>query len=802
MYHNKISNLNCRIIASILLVMLSLCSKAQNVGVRIDVKNDKNEPVQNATAQILRTKDSSILSVKTLKNNAFFSVPSNTAYFLRLTAVGIVPVFQNIEIGNADTTLTIIANTKAKNLDAVVVTSTKQFIKQEDDKTIVDAEPIANSSTNALEVLEKTPGAIVDQDGNVYLNSATPATIYINGRELKLSAADISSLLKSLPANSVSKIEILRSPSAKFDAASSGGIVNIVLKKGVKLGTNGSIDASYFQGVYATETIGFSVNKSQNKLNTYLSYNFTNRESFFVLNSEQPLSLINVLRVQQSYTKFKATTNYASAGFDYAINNKWNIALDTRFTANNNRGNVKNDINLLTLNRQSQIGNNVSLVSNIGPTYFLGNTFSTKYKVDSLGSEWTNSLDYSYYKNDNEQLYQNVNIIPQKNTLFGDGDILNKKNIVAFKSDLVLKTKSKVTIEAGTKINYSASNNNALYFADSSTGKYLNNYQTNAFKYEENIAALYLQVSKTFSGFTIKPGVRLEHTDITGNQLVPTPNTFKIKRTDVFPYIYLRHGLGKVIGFKLTGNLIFRRSITRPYYEALNPFPKFVDQYTYDIGNPNLRPQITNNYEFNVNANEFPIFSVGLNDIQDIFTTLTNARADTLFRTWDNLGKNKEVYMRLVAGIPPGKKYFFYLGTQMNMINYDGFYNGEIFKYKRASWNIFTFHSYKATPTLNISLQGFMRINGVFNFFETSTFGSLNLSANKSILKKKMNIILSVNDALLSNRFNFNVDVPKFIGSGNQYADSRRIGIAIKYNFGLKPKPERTPAFGAPVDAN
>jgi iron complex outermembrane recepter protein len=784
-------------------MFVSYCSIAQNIKVSIVVKNERTEIVQNATAQILRSTDSSIIAAKTLKPNVFFSLARNNTYFLRITAIGINKVFEKIIIADTDTIINIAATTKSKNLDAVVVTTTtKALIKQEDDKTIVDAEPLANSSTNALEVLEKTPGAIIDQDGNVYLNSATPATIYINGRELKLSAADISSLLKSLPANSVSKIEIVRSPSAKFDAASSGGIVNIVLKKGVKLGTNGSVDASYFQGVYATESIGFSVNKSENKLNTYLSYNFTNRESFFVLNSEQPFLLANTLRVQQSYTKFNATTNYASAGFDYAVNKKWNIALDNRFTSNNNRGNVRNDINLLTLNRQTQIGKNVSLVNNIGPTYFLGNTFSTKYKVDSLGSEWTNSLDYSYYKNDNGQLYDNIYILPKKNTLFGDGTILNKKNIIAFKSDLVLKTKNKITIEAGTKINYSLSNNNAIYFADSSTGKYLNTYQTNSFKYKESIAALYLQVSKTFGGFTFKPGVRLEHTDITGSQIVPTANTFSIKRTDLFPYIYLRHGLGKAVGFKLTGNLIFRRSITRPSYEALNPFPKFVDQYTYDVGNSNLRPQITNNYELNVNANEFPIFAIGLNDIQDIFTTLTNAKGDTLFRTWDNLGKNKEVYMRLVGGIPPGKKYFFYLGTQMNMINYDGIYNGELFKYKRASWNIFTFHSYKATPTLNLSLQGFVRINGVFNFFETKTFGSLNLSANKSILKKKMSIILSVNDLLLTNRITFNVDVPKFIGSGIQYGDTRRIGIALKYNFGLKPKPEKAPAFGAPVDAN
>src|SRR5205085_2337781 len=97
------------------------------------------------------------------------------------------------------------------------------------EKKVIKGEGYFDVNTNAYEVLEKVPGAIVDQDGNVYLSSTTPATIYINGREMKLSNTDIASLLKSLPSGSVSKIEILRSPSAKFDAASSGGIVNIVL---------------------------------------------------------------------------------------------------------------------------------------------------------------------------------------------------------------------------------------------------------------------------------------------------------------------------------------------------------------------------------------------------------------------------------------------------------------------------------------------------------------------------------------------------------------------------------------------
>ena len=218
--------------ASSIAVMLSFCSYAQNIAVRISVKNEKNELVQNATVQVLHAPDSSLYIVKTQKgNDVYFSFQPNTNYFIKITAVGITETVRAFRSGNKDSSFSIIVKPVSKSLDEVTVEARKPLIKQEDDKTIIDAEVLASSSTNAYEVLEKTPGAVVDQDGNVYLNSATPALIYINGREIKLSASDLASLLKSLPANSISKIEVLRSPSAKYDASGSGGIVNIVLKK-------------------------------------------------------------------------------------------------------------------------------------------------------------------------------------------------------------------------------------------------------------------------------------------------------------------------------------------------------------------------------------------------------------------------------------------------------------------------------------------------------------------------------------------------------------------------------------------
>ena len=775
---------------------------AQKVNVTFVVKKNSGELLQNATAQILKYTDSSILFSKILKQNTAFSLPINESYFVRITAIGFIPIFEKIQVSNADTTFNFTTNAVSKNLDAVVVKSTKPLIKQEDDKTIIDAEPLANTSSNAYEVLEKSPGAILDQDGNVYLNSATPAVIYINGREVKLSPADLTALLKSLPANSISKIEILRTPSAKYDAASSGGIVNIVLKKGIKLGTNGSFESSYYQGVYASQSVGMNINKNDNKLNTYFSYNYNHRENRNVITSDRINQLSNILFKQDAITKFNTTTHYAGGGFDYKINEKWNLNLDSRLSANSSKNNVRNDVNIFTLNNNATVGNNISLIQNVDPTFYIGNTLSSKYKIDSLGSEWTNTLEYTYFKLKNTQQYQNVNILPLRNNLLGDGDIANEKNVFVFKSDATFKTKNKYTIELGAKFNYTASRNNALFYADTSTGKYLNRFQTNKFNYTESIAAAYFQVSKTFSGFTIKPGLRLEQTDITGHQFIPNDTIFKISRTNLFPFIYLKKKIAKVFGFDLVGNLIYRKSITRPYYESLNPSPKYIDQYTYDIGNPNLQPQFTNNYEFNIMANEFPIFSVGINDVKNIFTSLTYQTDNILYRTFDNLGSNKEYYLRLVGGIPPGGKYFFYAGTQMNSINYAGFYSGVPFKYHRASWNVFTYHNFKITKTLNVSFNGWMRIKGVNNFFETKNFGSANLFLNKTFHKNKYSINISGNDIFRTNQIRFNIDVPRFLGNGLQYNDTRRFGISLRYNFGIKPKQEQQKGFDVPKDLN
>ncbi|MBL7701606.1 MAG: TonB-dependent receptor [Ferruginibacter sp.] len=788
-----------------LLLVCCITFAQKTTTLKVTVTFPKADTSNNVTLHLYLLPDTVLVSSKVTTNGfAAFTVNTFSKFLLKVSSVNFENSEKLISVTDKPVSANFLLKTRNTTLGDVVVVAKKPLIKEEDDKTIVDAEVLANSSSNAYEVLEKTPGAIVDQDGNVYLSSTTPATIMINGREMKLSSADIASLLKSLPAGSVSKVEILRNPSAKYDAASSGGMVNIVLKKGVKLGTNGSANIAYFQGVYATKTAGFNLNKGTGKINAYLNYQFTNRNNFEELKTDRLFRKDSAFIAQQSYTTYPTTNNYLNAGIDVQFKPKFNASYDLRTSYADGKSIAESGIDISKDPYPAVLARNISNINSTNKTTYLGNNISTKYKIDSLGSEWTSQFDYSYYGNRNTQSYLNNYYIQPKKPVSGNGINKNDKNIFLLQSDLVLKFKKSLTLEAGFKATISSSKNSADYVKDTGSNiQFVDDFQTNTFRYNETIVAAYLQFSKTLAGFTIKPGLRLETTDINGRQLVPKDTSLSIKRTDVFPYLFIKHKLFKLFGFPLIGNAIFRKSIKRPYYEILNPYPKFIDQTLYDVGNPNLKPQFTTNYELNVTFDNIPVIALGINHTKDIFSNVNYPGPDNItYRTYDNLGKNREFYAKVIGGLPPGGKYFFYVGALYNYNHYTGSYEGLPFNYKRGSWTFFMFQEFKVSKTFTVNAQGFMRTKGLQNLYELNTFGGLFVSANKSILKKKANIILSVNDLLQTNRVSFSLKQGTTEASGKRINDTRRIGLTFRYNFGIKPKEENKKSFEAPADAN
>ncbi|MBK5269819.1 MAG: outer membrane beta-barrel protein [Bacteroidia bacterium] len=780
---------------------------AQEMNVTFKVMNQKKEPVSFATVTVIAVADSLRFQKKLADSlGLVFFTLSKGQYYINITTINYQVIEKEITVAGNQTFFNFTAESIPKTLSNVTVSSQKPFMRQEDDKTIIDPESLALSSTSSYEVLEKTPGLFVDQDGNIYINSLTPAAVYINGREMKMSASDVATMLKSLPPNAISKIELLRTPSAKYDASGTGGIVNVELRKGIKIGLTGSVNAGWQQGTYANEFIGFSLNNNDGKKTSYINLNYSNRNSYERIKTDRLFAPDSLLS-QDAYTKYPPDVYYMGYGIGYEFNKKWSIDWDGNISLNDFNNATNNQSVISKISTSQILTDNLNLVNNKGSSLNIGNGIEINLKIDTLGSEWTNNFFYSYSTNKSDQFFTTTFSIPVIPEFGGDGNADNMRNYFFATSDLKLKMKKNITFETGIKSSFNNYNNNSNYFRESGGTRTKDNARTNTFKYEENINAAYLQGSKTISDIVIKIGARVENTNMVGRQIIPTDTSFAIHRTDLFPYIYLSKKVMSIAGYELRAYLVYRRTISRPVYDQLNPFPRYVDQYLSETGNPTLRPQFTTNYEANISVDQRPLLAIGINDTKDIFTNViyqADSSRSQAYRTYDNLGKNKEWYFRGLGAIPPGKKYFFVIGAQYNHNFYQGLYENKTLFFKKGTWTFFTYHSLKVDKRSQITLNGFVRFNGQQQFYELSSFGALNTSINRQFLKRKLIVTLSMNDIFATNKNNFSIQQGSVSASGFRKADTRRVGINIRYNFGIRKKEESFNIFnvGPPEKPN
>jgi iron complex outermembrane recepter protein len=759
----------------------------------ITVMGANNKPVASATVSALLASDTTQRKQKVTDTSGrvVFAVAKGAQYLIRASSVGYVPAEKGVTI-TGNNAFTIALKAGSATLGGVVVTASRPIMRQEDDKTIVDPENLASSSTNAYEILEKTPGLFVDQDGNVYLSSTTPSRIYINGREQRLSTADIATMLKSLPPNSIQSIEILRTPSARYDASGGGGIVNIVLKKGVNIGRTGSISGGINQGKYGNQFVGLNLNNSMGKWNSYINTQYSRRKSYEQIKTDRLFAADSVLN-QDANTVYPGSGFYVGVGAGYQFNAKWEMNYDARISINSSENSTNNTSVIRKISNNSVVTNNDATVETNNKSTPISQSLSLKYKIDSSGSEWTTDVSNVFSPSESQQAFVNTYKSPVSAVIGGNGNIDTRFEFYSVASNALLKMPKKLSLETGFKSTFANFSNNTAYTRQVNGTVSIDKFRTASFKYKENINAGYVQASKNFNGIILKVGTRLENTNMEGHQLVPTDTSFSIHRTDLFPYVYLSRSLMKIMTYDLRAYLVYRRTINRPSYELLNPFPRYIDQYLFETGNPSLRPQFTQNYEANISVDERPIFALGVNDTKDIFTNViyqADSSKSLAYRTYDNLGTNKETYFRLLGAIPPGKRYFIVVGGQYNHNKYNGLYEGKPLTFTRGSWSIFSYQTLKITKTTQLTVNGFARFNGQLQFYELSSFGALNMSLTQQLLKRKLTITLSGTDILFTNNNQFTINQGSVNAAGYREADTRRVGLNIRYNFGLRKREE------------
>ncbi len=349
---------------------------AQQTNVTIKIVNAKKQPLPFASVTVTGVKDSmqTFNKVSDSSGIAKFDLYRDEQYTVSVSSVNYAAFKKGITVKNENPVFTFTAENVSGSLKNVTVTSARPIIRQEDDKTIVDPENLAASSTNAYEIIEKTPGLFVDQDGNIYLSSTTPASIYINGREQKMSAADIATMLKNLPPNSIASIEILRTPSAKYDASGSGGIVNIVLKKGVKIGLTGSVTAGGNQGKYGNRFIGVNLNNNNGNTTTYLSLQYGRRNNSEQVKTDRLFAADSLLS-QDAFSLYPTNNYYLGFGKSHTLNKSWELSYDTRINYSDFTNTTLNLSQIKKISNNNIITNNTTDVANNGNTFYFSQAF-------------------------------------------------------------------------------------------------------------------------------------------------------------------------------------------------------------------------------------------------------------------------------------------------------------------------------------------------------------------------------------------------------------------------------------------
>lgn len=779
-----------------LLFITGLCSVfAQSVF--ITVKDMHKSPLTGATVELMRISDTtSVFTITDLKGVAEFKGIFNGVYVVRISFIGFSSLEKTISVKADSRSFEYRLDENSITLEEVTIAARKPLITQEDDKMIIDPEPLAQTSTNTLEVLESTPGLFVDQDGGIFLNGATPAAIYINGREQKMSNQDITALLRSLPPGSVQRIEVIRTPSTKYDAASSGGIVNVILKKGVKLGRFGSLSAGMNQGVLGNRFAGFSINSSGDRSNYYLNANYNHHARREELNSVRLLDTGNELS-QRALLNRHSDVAYMAYGINFDATDNISLHYDGRLNlgsrnSNSNNNNVFNENDVL-------VSESVNLSDNVGFNTGISQDFGLLVKFDTIGSELDTKLSYNFNSGKANIDYSNSVLLPVEMNLNSMADNQQQRHFIMLQSDISLKLKFKFTLESGIKGGFQQfESTGSYYFSQDGLQVYYLDRSSN-YQYIESINAAYTQLSKTLGKhFVIKSGVRMEHTLMKGDQTVPADTSFMINRVDWFPYVYLSRKVFEMKGFELRAFIIYRKTIYRPDYQKLNPYVNYMDEFMYEAGNPALKPQFSDNFEANVSFNDMPVFAIGRTYTRDIFSEVVYRHPEypaVAVRTYDNLGKSTETYLRGIAGIPPGGKYFFAIGAQYNLNEYNGVYQGEPLQFSRGSWRLFTFHSLTLFKETKITLSGFMMLNGQYNFYELEPFGQLNIGLTQTFFDKKLTISLNARDVLHTMVTRFELNQTGVYSFGDRYTDNQRFGIQLRYNFGLSPKKERNDIF-------
>ena len=586
---------------------------------------DKEGPIPYANV-VLKDSTQKIKAYDITDEQGFFSLKVEKGkYLMEASMLGYKDWKREISIEKNQRLDDILLETAAAELNEVVVKSMKPLIERKVDRLIFNVEnSVAASGGNALDALQVAPGLIVGTD-EISMIGKGASRVMLNGRMLQLSGEELVNFLNSIAADDIQKIEIITNPPAKYEAESSGGLINIVFKKGVRNFWKNSTTYSYSKNKYNYSTLRNNFLYNKNKVKLSLSLNG---------------SLGHVREVETVETSFpsgtwktiidtKSPKDNLSGRFslDYDLSKKTSIGIQYlgNFSRPDRDDKVATDIfnnsNILDKKFDGFRKDNRDITSQIYNVHLIS-------KIDTLGRSISFDFDFLDFDNERERdrrvdTYSANNEFLNINQSATNFSVQSIDNYSA-KVDVEHPIKS-VKLSYGAKLSYIKTVNDLKSFNTITGSPVFDTNLSNEFEYTENIQAVYISGSKEINPkLEMQMGLRLENTATKGFSKT-LDETNKKEYLKLFPTFYVAYNKDKNQNFSFS----YGRRINRPWFRNLNPFRSFTNSNSYSEGNPFLRPSFRDNFDFNYTYKEVLTTNVFFNRTTDGSGTIFSADWET-----------------------------------------------------------------------------------------------------------------------------------------------------------------------------
>jgi len=750
-----------------------------------------------ANVLLYSTADSSLVKAEYTEDDGSFELRHIAAgnYWINVSFVGLPEhnsaPFQ-FSTGQLLELPVITLASKGVDLTEVTVTARKPIVEVHPDKTVFNVEGSINATgSDAMELLRKAPGVIVDNNDNIILSGKNGVRVYIDGKPSQLSTQDLAAYLRTLQSSEIANIEIITNPSARWDAQGNAGIINIRMKKDKRLGGNGTANLGYTRGAYNNYNTSLSGNYRNKKMNTFGSYNYNEGGSSNVFNLYR--EQVGLQYDQKNLGEHEHNSHNFKLGNDFFLNDKNTLGVLVNGYHSEYAGQQDSRMGISSIGAASPDSSLFANSMNEGKRQ--NYNFNLNYRFDNAkGVIWNMDADLGMFKNDNNDLNPN-------RVFTGAGgagsELLSQEifrtvaptniDIYTFKVDHE-RPLLKGQLSTGAKVSYVSTDNDFNFFNVINGEDVTDIDRSNRFVYNENVNAVYGNFSRQFGKIGIQAGLRVEQTNSEGDLRALKPvNDQNVKRDylDFFPSGGVTWQANEINSLRLS----YSRRIDRPSYQDLNPFEGRLDKLTFEKGNPFLNPQYTHSLQLNHTYRHMFNTSLSYSRTTDLITRLTfiDERNDQAsFITWDNLGQQNNLSLTFSAPINISK----WWNAYANLSGYRTYNKGDFGDGNVVDLTIYAYNFY-AQNTFTLPMGFVAEISGWYNSpsvwggtFETDAMWSMDAGLQKKLLHDKATLKVSLSDLFKTNEWNAESFFGPLYMRGGGGWDSRRLRVNLTYNFG------------------